>query len=195
MKILAKVISGVTSPFIIIPIVAAIITATFYTRVDDFLYWYGIFLIPVLLPLLYVLYGVKQGTITDLHVADREQRKVPFMLAVIGAVIMLFLYWWLDVFVMLQYMAVALLVSGIIFIVITRVWKISIHTATYTSSVLLMTYLLDPRFLWMLLALPIIIWARLQRKRHTLMQALAGVVVAVIILVIFFELTPYRLLF
>jgi hypothetical protein len=57
---------------------------------------------------------------------------------------------------------------------ITRQWKISIHTTGYSGPVCALIMLLGPIGAAFALLYPIIIWARVILKKHTMAQAITG---------------------
>lgn len=126
------------------------------------------------LPLGYILINMKLGRITDVHVALREQRTMPFVVATIGAIILAVAYWLTGAPKELSALAISLIVSGILFGIITQFWKVSIHAAAYTGAVIMVVFLVKPLFLWLLIFLPLIIWARLVRKKHSPAEAIAA---------------------
>ena len=69
----------------------------------------------------------------------------------------------------------------VIFGAITQVWKISFHTGVFTGCVTVLVLILhDARFAWLFLLVPLIAWARVRRKRHTLVQTVVGALIALI---------------
>jgi hypothetical protein len=116
-------------------------------------------------------------------VAEREQRGTPFALATLGSGILLALYLWLRAPVQLVALAACLGICGVILYAITSRWKISIHAAAYTGSVTFAGLLMGPQYLWFLLGIPLIFWARLTRNRHTLSQGVAASLVVSICVV------------
>jgi len=44
-----------------------------------------------------------------------------------------------------------------------------------------LAYIVTPKMALLFLLIPLVAWARIQRKRHTLIQTLAGAIIAVII--------------
>jgi uncharacterized RDD family membrane protein YckC len=170
---IAKFISGVSSPFVMVFVFGLRAIAVSVKSTHDFLVFGGlcVFLVS-LLPFFYILLQVKLGKITDIHVAVREQRAVPFVVATCGAVILTITYRLLNAPQNLVALAVALIVSGIVFGVISGFWKISIHSAAYTGAVIIVAFIVNFQLLLLLLFLPIIIWARLVRKKHSVLQSI-----------------------
>jgi membrane-associated phospholipid phosphatase len=70
----------------------------------------------------------------------------------------------------------------IIFLVTLR-WKISGHAAAITGFAVLSWLLASPIVAPATLCVPLVIWARLQLRRHTFFQTLAGAAVGALIAV------------
>ena len=181
MEKLAKVISLLSSPFIVLPIFGIAIISAYSQLTTQFLLWNSTFLILILgVPLAYIWWGVNQGHFTDLHVALREQRFTPYLVATIAAVLLVIAFHFEHTPPALTALAWTLAVNGAVFALITLVWKISLHIAAWVGSTLIVAWLINPQSLWLLLLVPLIVWARLQRQRHNIWQTVgAGVLVAV----------------
>lgn len=175
---LAKLISVLTSPFLVLAVFGIWTIGLLTVSATEFFRWAVPFFVFIVgIPLVAVLRGIKLGTIADLHIALREERTPPFIIAILSAVSLTAIYILLDAPHYLIALAVAVTVSGIVFGIITTFWKISIHAAAYTGSVLLTAQLVDLRYLYFLLFLPFVIWARYIRKRHSILQSLVATVV------------------
>jgi hypothetical protein len=169
---IAKLISGITSPFLVVFVFGLWTIAASVQNVHDFLVFGGLcVLLLSLLPFFYILAEVKLGRITDIHVALREQRTTPFIVATVGAIILAVTYKVLGAPNNLFALAIALVVSGVVFGIISGFWKISIHAAAYTGAVVIVGYIINFHLLLLLLLLPLVIWARLVRKKHDVLQA------------------------
>ena len=57
---------------------------------------------------------------------------------------------------------------------ITRYWKISTHALGITAPLVALTILYGPQPLPFLVLIPIVCWARVYLKAHTLLQVVAG---------------------
>lgn len=170
---IAKAISTITSPFLVVIVFGLWAIGSSVQTVHDFALLGGLCLILIVgLPFFYILVNIQRGKITDMHVAIREQRAMPFVVATFGAIVLLTLYILLGAPKHLVALAASLIVSGVIFGAVTQFWKISIHAAAYTGAVIIVSFVISFDLLWLLLLLPVIIWARLVRKRHSPAQAI-----------------------
>ncbi|MBM3495644.1 MAG: hypothetical protein FJX72_15175 [Armatimonadetes bacterium] len=175
---IAFLVSAAASPFITISICAVgVIIRHTGSLTEAARYGIPFFALAIVLPGLWIAVGVRTGRFTDPHVMLREQRAEPFMVANIGALALVHLYVTLRAPVELQAAAANMLANGIVFMLITRFWKVSIHAAAYATSVLLASVLVHPAIAWLGLGFPLVAWSRLHRQRHSLAQALAAAAV------------------
>lgn len=171
---LAYLISGLSSPYflaIIFPlfIIHAIATPVTFLKL-------GVVFVTfiALFPLIFVWLGVKAGRYTDIHVAVKDQRGEPFIFATICAAALIFIFIWLKVPLPLIALSVAVFCNGVLYLIITRYWKISMHAASLAGSITSLAILVNLKYFWLLLLLPLVFWARLHRQRHDQYQALVG---------------------
>ena len=178
---LAYALSGISSPFLVIAGFGIWVIAKNISNVSDFLLFGGLFILLICcLPLFFIVVNIRRGAITDIHVALKEQRVIPFIIATCGAASLTFSYWQLHAPIKLLALATTLIISGIVFGLISQFWKISIHAAAYTGAVIIVAFLINTQLIALLLLLPFIMWARLIRKKHSLLQAvLASIINAV----------------
>ncbi|HUD20597.1 MAG TPA: hypothetical protein VMQ44_00840 [Candidatus Saccharimonadales bacterium] len=171
----AKIISGVFSPYVVIPIFGVLAIAALSWH-DHFILWSLLFLIlTVATPVVYVLVSYKRGKISDIHVAVKEQREKPFIVSTLGAAVLFITYYYFVP--QLAHLAEALVLSGVVFALVTKYWKVSVHAAAFTGGVMIVSFVWgNPNWLWPLLLLPVIIWARVVRERHNVAQSIAAAV-------------------
>lgn len=187
----ARLVSNLLSPPVIWAVMAFPIAFRDAKSDQQALTWalvYG-FLV-CLLPLLFVAWMVKRGTITDLHMEIREQRIRPFVVSIICTTIA----WWtlrlMGAPSVVPQFALFSLAQIAVMAAITLVWQISMHAMSITSAVVaaLTFFGLLPA----LILLPLVILvgaARLKLQRHTVAQVLAGVAVGAIVPIFVFALT------
>ena len=144
----AHLISGLSSPFVIITGFGLWLVAANVTSTDNFLRYGLLFLLLIIgPPLCYILISMKRGHITDIHVAVREQRIGPFLAAILGASLLALIYHKLHAPENLVILAINEAVCGGVFALVSGYFKISIHAASYTGAVLLVTLLISSQFI------------------------------------------------
>lgn len=185
----ALVISAVVSPFVVLPTLLLGTTWQVATTLTEFVLWGTVgLLFFVILPPLYIYREVRAGRITDVHVQLREQRATVFAVFLISAALGSTCYWLLGVSSILMNLVIILFLSALVAAMITLEWKISIHAWTVAGSVTAFALLSsNPNWWWGLLAVPLVIWARVHRDRHSPAQGLAGAFVGVVVTWILYQ--------
>ncbi len=171
--LLARVISDVLSPAALA--VPGLLLGVWATGDPGMLrYAMLYFAIAVPLPMLYVIWLVKTGRVTDIHLPNRHERIGPFAAASVGALA--------GVVVLVGFGApaafvapiIAALVQTLILFAITLAWQISIHTSTSAGLATFAALGIGGGAVLFSVLVPIVMWARLYLKRHTLAQTIAG---------------------
>ena len=176
---LAFFLSAILSPYLVIPVgTVGIVYAR--SASHQFLLWAAISLFfSTACPLFYILFGMWRGTISDVHVMERDQRGAPFAVAIIGGFLGAFLLFLLGAERSIWGLSVIQAVNGLAILGITHFTKISVHVAVLSATIWGATILhphIPPFALFWLI--PVLIWARAKRGRHSLWQGVAGFVVA-----------------
>lgn len=133
-----------------------------------------------LLPLLYILYGLRTGRILDVSMA-RDERHLPYLIGFVGALLA-----WLamraggapdQLRCVTLFTVLGLGSLGLI----NTAWQISHHAASSTGMTLLLGAMYGPGVGWALVPLVLLVWAaRIYLRRHTPAQVAAGALVSVI---------------
>ena len=175
----AFLISALSSPFVVIPTFTLAVVRKVAPTPAEFWLWSGIALVCLtLLPAGYILCQVRTGRITDVHVREREQRREPFLVGLLGAVLGTALFLLLQAPPELLALGTCTVTNGLVFAAITLRWKISLHPSILTTAILTAMTFLDPRWGWLVLVLPLVIWARIRRRRHNFWQGLIAIFLA-----------------
>ena len=174
---LAKWISDILSP----PILSAIGIAIMGLLLNlDFSIIVIYFLIVLVFPVSYIFYLVATNQVTDFHLRVRKERFKPYIVmitcALIGTAYL--------AFVKAPYILIAMGIFGILLIalmaMITIKWKISGHSATIASLSMVIVWMLGASTWYILLTVPLVAWARIRIKRHTLLQTIGGAILGFI---------------
>jgi membrane-associated phospholipid phosphatase len=80
----------------------------------------------------------------------------------------------------------------LILLLVTLRWKISGHTTAISSFVILCCLLIGPAAAPMILSVPLVAWARVRLRRHTLAQTLAGAALGTLTSLAFYLARPIR---
>jgi membrane-associated phospholipid phosphatase len=129
-------------------------------------------------PLLYVVISVRAGLLTDMDVSRRAERWHPFLISVVSSASGLLLLSLLRGPRTLELVLATTLVSGVIFLVVTLWWKISVHAATLAGAATMLTGLYGVVCLPSFLLLLLVCWSRVVLGRHTPAQVVLGSLVS-----------------
>lgn len=179
---LAFGISTLFSPYITAAVFIIIVTYAYAQNLSQFLPWMVTFLaFAVIIPGIYTLWLMEVGKITDIHISGLKERKIPFLiagiLAVIGALILIIL----DAAKPVIVMGVIYAVNALAVALVTQFWKISIHTALFSAVVTIAVVIFGSSYWWLYLILVPLSWSRIHRHRHTILQVVAGALLAFVL--------------
>lgn len=171
----ARLFSNIVSP----PVMFAILGLAFalYEMPSlEGLLWaaiYGFFV--SLLPILVVLYLLRTGRIAELHMSNTGERHLPYVIAVLSALVAYLLITQLGGPGLLGCLALFNAIELFLLGLINLVWLISLHSTGIVATFVLVGLV----FGWAasLIVLPFVFlvsWVRLYLKRHTPMQVVAG---------------------
>lgn len=145
--------------------------------------WAGYYsLLTIIIPILYVVWKVRRGEITDFYIFIRTQRVRPMLLTLACAVTAWVGFWIGNapkLFILFGAMGIF---QVLLLFAITLRWKISGHSAAIGSMAILLWGLYGAPALTSLLAIPLVAWSRVRLRRHTLLQTVAGSVAGVLLM-------------
>jgi membrane-associated phospholipid phosphatase len=126
------------------------------------------------LPTLFISYGVRHGRWSDRNVGARRPRLLvlAFITASVAAGLILLLV--LGAPPLLTGYLAFMLASVAVLAAITTVWKISIHCAVASGSVMILALTYGPLVLGGYLLVGLLGWARVMVKDHSVAQVMAG---------------------
>ena len=175
-------LSVVASPFIVTPVTVTLVVLSLHRPASQLLLYAAICVVcGAGVPFLFIFRLWRQRRISDLHVAIREQRGGPYVATLVSGAV------WVGVLYAVRapkqlvalgcvYLAIALMLA-----LVSLRWKISAHNAVLATCIVSLALLGYPSALYALLGVPLVLWARVYRKKHTLAQGLAPALLGVII--------------
>ena len=182
----ARLVSNILSPPMVWGALAFPIALREAKSQEQAILWalvYGVLV--SLLPLLYVVWMVKRGKISDIHMKNRSERYRPFLVSLLCTTIA----WWTLRFMgappVLPLLALFSLVQIAVMALITLVWQISMHAMSIAGATIATALLFGIGYA--LLTIPLIMLvsaARLKLKRHTPAQIVAGILVGALVPVV-----------
>lgn len=181
--VLARLVSHIFSPPLLV-IIGVLLAAWAIGGQQAWLWgsFYAFF--AVIIPILYIVWQVETGKITDFHIKMREQRIKPMLVMVVCSI----LSWLVMLVYHAPYPLVVFAGIGVIQVVclllITLRWKISGHSAAAAGFSMFIFALFGPPSAPVLLLIPLVAWARIRRNRHELSQTIAGSLAGIVYMVI-----------
>ncbi len=176
---LALVVSAGLSPYVVLPAFICILMAQRPLAPGKALLWGGISIAGLVgVPLLYISIGVARGSLTDYHIDRREQRRGPFLAALLGAALAALLLDLAGAPLELPLGAAAVVLNGALFLLISLRWKISMHPSVLAGCAVLAGMVASPWFFAALGLLPLVMWARVRRQRHSWSQGVIATVLS-----------------
>ena len=177
----ARIFSNVVSPpvmFAILGLVIPLKTLPFWPGFA----WAAVYgLLVSLAPILVVLYLLKIGYISELHMSNTGERHLPYATAVVFALLAFGIFSWFDGPELLRCLLIFNVIELIALGLINIRWLISLHATGVVATWLIVGLV----FGWTasLIVVPFVIsvaWVRLYLKRHTPSQVIAGAILGVV---------------
>lgn len=184
-KNVALAISQVASPPVLLAAAMAVQAAV--TRDTVAWFWAAVYVCcAVPIPVIYLLRQIRHETVADLEIGRREERLRPqlVMAAFLGIA-------WIALLVgsapaPMSNLAGILWIQATVILVVTILWKISVHCAT-AAVVGMLAWRLFGAAVPALLGVTIMTWSRWRLGRHTLAQTVGGVLLGVAVFLLAFR--------
>ena len=183
---IARIISDVISP----PLVYALMG--FFLSWSELSFWdgliwgiiYGFFV--SLVPVIAVFYLYKNGKVQDMHISRTEQRRLPYLLSIFGAVFVIIFLVLFEGPKFLLLLAICNFLGLSILFTVNFFWLISSHMASICMASFLLTILFGYRVgLYSIPLVLMVFWARTYLRRHSTLQLIAGMIVGIMSVIIF----------
>jgi len=176
---IAVAISVIFSPFLI-PVPTILLLAwTYANSLQQVMLWMLVVSVfASVLPSVFILALVRSVRLSDLHLAVRKQRLAPLYLSLVSTLVGIIVLQSIDAPSQIVLPCIAYAINGVVFTAITHRWKISFHCGSAAGSIIVLMLLVDAKIAWLSLLLPLIAWARVHRKRHTILQTVAAALIA-----------------
>ena len=117
---------------------------------------------------------MRRRRLSDHHIGVREQRPLPLLVGIASVLVGLALLnaWGAprDLVALVAAMAVGLATS----LLVTLVWKVSVHTAVVAGAVAILVLVFGPTLLALAPLVALVGWARVEVGDHTPAQVVAG---------------------
>jgi len=135
---------------------------------------------------MYIVIGVRLGKLSDIDVSRRSERAGPFLFGIISATIGLLVLALTNGLRNLQTALIITAFSGVLMLLITFKWKISIHASSLGGAATILTALYGAVMLPLFGLVALVSWSRVELRRHTITQvvaeSLASIAISLVIL-------------
>jgi hypothetical protein len=130
-------------------------------------------------PIFIIIYFYKKGTV-DLWVSKREIRTPFYIVAIIGYLIGLIIFFNLNYKIMFVLSMAYILVTTVVMIA-NLITKVSSHTAGIAGPITALTFVYGIIALPLFVFVPIAMWARIKLKAHNYLQLILGTILSIIV--------------
>jgi membrane-associated phospholipid phosphatase len=120
----------------------------------------------------------KKKMISDNDAMIKNQRTLPYMIAVLFYTIGLFIFLWFDVSIISSSFWFCYISNTLLTILINKYWKISAHSMGASGATAALFFTFGWSSFVMMIITILVGWSRIELKCHTLNQVIAGILVA-----------------
>ena len=178
---IAVAISVLLSPFLVPAASILLVVYIYAVTLRQAILWPLIIILFIsVLPSLFVLMLFRLGQISDIQLTVREQRLKPLFFSIASALVGSSILHLVDAPQEIVWICIAYVINGVVFTLITPLWKISFHSGVTAGCVTALTLLVNGQLAWLFLLLPLIAWARVYRRRHTFLQTVVAALIAIV---------------
>jgi membrane-associated phospholipid phosphatase len=190
---LARILSTIFNPFLTALALFVILAHASARGTLDF--WWLLFLSTFFTsigPMIYVFWLYATDRISDLDMSVRHERESVFSAFVVFYLLGTIVMWLMHAPTLMVASMAAYTLSTLVVQYITRYWKISTHALGITAPLVVLTLLYGQQTLPFLVLVPMVCWARVYLKAHTLLQVIAGAALATGSTILFFHIFHVR---
>jgi hypothetical protein len=190
-KKIAEIISYTLNPLVVlIPVPFFLV----FEKTNNLLLsfqWSGISIFFIFVFFLLILAGIKFGVFSDLDISKREQRPALFS---VGMALTISYFIFLLIFHAPQILligTVAIILGLIVLGIVNMFTKASGHLAVLSAFLTFLVLTEGWKFLLGFLLLPLLAWARIKTKNHTLLQTFLGTCLGILTTVVVYAIVKY----
>jgi membrane-associated phospholipid phosphatase len=192
---LARILSTIFNPFLTALALFIILSHIQAHTTEQF--WSLLFLstfFTSIAPMLFIFWLYATDRISDLDMSVREEREKVFGVFVVFYLLGTIVLWLTHSPRLLIATMAGYSMATIVVQYITRYWKISTHALGITAPLVVLCLLYGRQPLPFLVLIPMVCWARVYLKAHTVGQVVAGAALATASVALFFWLFHVRTL-
>lgn len=171
---LARFISFIFNPIILLIFVPLFLLYKVDNDLNYALTWTAYTFFFLLAMTLFIRYMVRKGIFTNMDVSKREQRPLLFGMSMILITFYLGGLFLLDGPKILIIITIGIMIGIILSSIINTRLKASMHVSTISALIFALAIVYNGYYLLSLFLIPLVAWARLKIKRHTLPETVVG---------------------
>jgi len=185
----ARIFSTVCNPFLTsLALFVILAGAESHGPTDFWILLFNSTFFTSLAPMFFIFYLYATDKISDLDMSIRAERERVFIAFVLfyaaGAIDL----WLIHAPAIMTASMAAYAASALVVQWITRYWKISTHALGIAAPLVALTFLYGERPLPFYALIPIVGWSRVYLRAHTVLQVIAGTVLAALNTILFFRI-------
>jgi len=187
---LARILSTIFNPFLC-ALALCVILAHALASSSTLSFWWLAFLTTFFTsigPMLFIFWMYSTDRITDLDMSKREERERIFGAVVVFYIAGTIVLWLTHSPRLLIATLAGYSLATLVVQYITRYWKISTHALGITAPLVVLCLLYGDEPLPLLVLIPMVCWARVYLRAHSIMQVVAGAALATFSVGLFFKL-------
>lgn len=175
---LARALSILLGPQVWLPLlITSILLKSGLTSSQLSILFPGLVIFQIFVPLISVYIALRLKKVTGWDLPKREERYWFLILTLVSYLFSIALIYFFGNKFLLN-LSLIFFVLIIVISIITYFWKISLHASINTVGPILLNFLFSWQLPWLYLSVPLVYWARLKLKRHTLWQLIAGSIIS-----------------
>jgi membrane-associated phospholipid phosphatase len=191
--IVAEIISLILSPLVLLAPVPFFLVYEQTNSLSSSTLWSIISILFIFIFFLIILVGVRVGVFSDFDISKREQRPLLFSLAMVLTFIYLVTLFLLHAPQDLLIGTTAIILGLVVIGAVNIFTKVSGHLTVLSAFVTFLILAEGWRALITLLLIPLLIWARIQTKNHTLIQTILGTILGSATIITIYVIFKYIL--
>ncbi len=185
----AKIISTVCNPFLTsLALFVILADARSASSYDFWVLLFNSAFFTSIAPMLFIFYLYATDRISDLDMSIRTERERVFIAFVVFYALGAIDLWLIHAPAIMTASMAGYAASALVVQWITRYWKISTHALGITAPLVALTVLFGQRPAPFYILIPLVGWSRVYLRAHTLLQVLAGTLLALATTLLFFRI-------
>lgn len=186
---IAKFLSAIFEPYTVGSFTLLLILSKVESSNQEKLIWLLVaFFVGVLPPLLVLIYEKRTGRISDWFMSIRKERRDVQLAWVAGSSFFTALALIYALPRLIQALSLSFFLLSLAITMINFYWKISVHTAMITLAVLVLVLSYSSGFVFLVILIFLVAWARIRLGAHTLSQVSAAALLTILITYFWFNL-------